>query len=352
MTGVAQAADHDWNKAFPRTGILFSETALFEMRDPQPGNPQALFAMALPLLGMGVPVDVVPLEGVVNTAYLDRFKVLMLSYDCCKPVRPEIHDALADWVRRGGVLVLLGGVSAYNEAPLWWRTHGYPSPMAHLLERLGLGNRTLTFVPQFARDIRSSTNGNGDNDYVAALDGLFDRLKGQDFVPRRIGFATDGDYPEANYLWTTLEPGRALPDFTVFGERKSGARFCDARGEIIYRFDLRDLKGLTVHADVANGYIIEVSGDAQQWNELANCVKRSGHETHDGSNRTTESLDLSIYVPGGTAYLRFRDPSPQDGWGPLLFRLTLDPVPGENYHEPSEDGPLVARDAYASPIPD
>jgi hypothetical protein len=45
MTGAAEAADHDWNKVFPRTGILFSETAMFEMRDPMPGTSQSLFSM-------------------------------------------------------------------------------------------------------------------------------------------------------------------------------------------------------------------------------------------------------------------------------------------------------------------
>ncbi|HTE18738.1 MAG TPA: hypothetical protein VK689_10205, partial [Armatimonadota bacterium] len=99
MTSIGPEKKHAWSGSAPRTGILFSESALYEMRDPQPSNPQSLFALALPLLSMGVPVDIVPLECATIRQYLDRFRILFLSYDFYKPLKAEVHTALARWVK-------------------------------------------------------------------------------------------------------------------------------------------------------------------------------------------------------------------------------------------------------------
>jgi hypothetical protein len=60
-----------------------------------------------------------------------------------KPLGPEVHQVLAQWVRNGGSLVVVDdGQDPYNRVREWWNTghRKYASPLAHLLEQLGLPN--------------------------------------------------------------------------------------------------------------------------------------------------------------------------------------------------------------------
>ena len=44
-----------------------------------------------------------------------------MTYEGMKPMTPEVHDALADWVKQGGALVFLGDDSdPYNAVRAWW----------------------------------------------------------------------------------------------------------------------------------------------------------------------------------------------------------------------------------------
>jgi hypothetical protein len=58
-----------------------------------------------------------------------------------KPPTAWVHQALADWVREGHVLILVGAGDAYNEVREWWNSADmdYVSPQAHLTELLDLG---------------------------------------------------------------------------------------------------------------------------------------------------------------------------------------------------------------------
>jgi hypothetical protein len=341
MGEVGRAKDAAWQSDCPRTGILFSETALFEMRDPRPSNPQALFAMALPLLSMGVPVDIVPLEAVTIDTYLSRFKVLVLSYDICKPSKPVYHEALLRWVRRGGTLLVLGGLSAYNDVPEWWRKAGVDSPVACLLRDAGVFQGKVELVPQKPGDISYSDNG----EMSRVLRGLYDGLHGADFRPRPLSFVPDGGWPEANYLWTAVDPGRVRKGARLEGGQVADFRFCDGPGYFTYRFDLQGLKAVRVQADVTHNYVIEASADESSWTELANSTRGAG-EVRDESNSATLAFDLAPWISSGTVFLRFRDPSPQDGWGPLLSRISLEASGTSEATPPPANAPLGLRDGY------
>ena len=52
---------------------------------------------------------------------LESFQVLLMTYEGMKPMTPEVHSALAAWVKNGGVLVFVGDDSdPYNKVRAWW----------------------------------------------------------------------------------------------------------------------------------------------------------------------------------------------------------------------------------------
>jgi len=43
-------------------------------------------------------------------------------------MKPDHNQAIADWVKKGGVLVFFGGSDPYNALPEWWTKAGFDSP--------------------------------------------------------------------------------------------------------------------------------------------------------------------------------------------------------------------------------
>ncbi len=100
------------------------------------------YGLALPLLKHGLPVRPIQLDNIRRfPGYLEDYKVLVLSYEYMKPEYPDIHNALSQWVRDGGVLIYIGdGKDPYHGVREWWNQckQVYNSPVEHLLECLGL----------------------------------------------------------------------------------------------------------------------------------------------------------------------------------------------------------------------
>jgi hypothetical protein len=128
-------------------GVLMSNSLMFQRfpvhagyDDPQFSN---FYGQTLPLLKRGIPVSLVHIE---NVGYPDTWKdlkVLVLSYSNMKPMKPEYHQHIAQWVKGGGALLYCGkDVDPYQSAMEWWNTGGnaYKAPSAHLFELLGLDN--------------------------------------------------------------------------------------------------------------------------------------------------------------------------------------------------------------------
>jgi len=53
-----------------------------------------------------MPVTPVQLENVTVPGYLNGFRLLLLTYHGLKPLSPEVHRPLAEWVNGGGALVI------------------------------------------------------------------------------------------------------------------------------------------------------------------------------------------------------------------------------------------------------
>jgi len=138
----------EWDCGSTGVGVLVSDSLMFERGDPAPSDPHLsqVYGLALPLLKRGIPVAPVQLENATLPKALDGFRVLLLSYQGMKPLTAEVHPPLADWVRKGGALIVCDDDSdPFNRVREWWNSNGsaYATPREHLFERLVLKREEL-----------------------------------------------------------------------------------------------------------------------------------------------------------------------------------------------------------------
>jgi len=117
--------------------------------DPQLSN---FYGQTLPLLKRGVPVSIVHLENVLYPETWHGIKVLILSYSNMKPLSAETHSYIADWVKKGGILVYCGRDNdPFQTVQEWWNKESfhYNAPSEHLFEKMDIdkspGNRIYYF---------------------------------------------------------------------------------------------------------------------------------------------------------------------------------------------------------------
>lgn len=126
-------------------GVLMSNSLMFQrfpthngFEDPQFSN---FYGQTLPLVKRGVPVQTVHMENLAYAPTLKDIKVLVMSYSNMKPISLEVHQHIADWVKKGGVLVYCGrDDDPYQSVMEWWNTKGqkYKAPSVHLFKLLGI----------------------------------------------------------------------------------------------------------------------------------------------------------------------------------------------------------------------
>src|SRR5882757_27938 len=138
----------EWDCGTLGAGVLVSDSLMFQRGQPTPSDPHLgnVYGMAMPMLMHGLPVTPVQLENAGISRYLDGFRILLLSYDGQKPLSPEVHAPLVDWVKRGGVLIFCDrDADPYLKVREWWNSGGknYTTPREHLFELLEPG-RTVS----------------------------------------------------------------------------------------------------------------------------------------------------------------------------------------------------------------
>jgi hypothetical protein len=142
--GDMKQEDVRWEIAGTRNvGVLVSDTMMFERADPNPSDASlgSFYGLAMPLIKRGVPVEPLQIESATAPGFLNRYKLLLLTYEGQKPPKPEFHQALAKWVRDGGALVVVDDDSdPYNTVREWWNTapYAYTTPRQHLFSVLGI----------------------------------------------------------------------------------------------------------------------------------------------------------------------------------------------------------------------
>ncbi|WP_449438536.1 hypothetical protein [Pedobacter steynii] len=126
-------------------GVLMSNSLMFQRfpdhkgyDDPQFSN---FYGQTLPLLKNGVPVQTVHMENLSFKETLKDIKVLVVSYANMKPVSADVHKYLADWVKKGGVLIYCGrDDDPYQSVMEWWNTKGnqFKVPSDHLFSLINV----------------------------------------------------------------------------------------------------------------------------------------------------------------------------------------------------------------------
>jgi hypothetical protein len=128
-------------------GVLVGNSMMFQRFPTHKGyeDPQlsGFYGMVMPLLKRGVPVETVHMENLGFAGALQHIKVLVMSYSNMKPLSPEVHTHLADWVKKGGMLIYYGRDNdPFQDVKEWWNTNGkqYKAPADHLFELMEIGN--------------------------------------------------------------------------------------------------------------------------------------------------------------------------------------------------------------------
>jgi hypothetical protein len=124
-------------------GVLVSDTMMFQRGGPHKSdeNLGSFYGLAMPLVKHAIPVEPVQIETSGQKGFLDRYKVLLLTYEGQKPPTPEFHQTLVDWVKAGGSLVVVDDDSdEFNKVREWWNTAplNLATPRLDLFEKLGL----------------------------------------------------------------------------------------------------------------------------------------------------------------------------------------------------------------------
>ena len=126
-------------------GILMGNSLMFQrfpthngFEDPQFSN---FYGQTFPLLKLGVPVETVHMENLTYAATLKDIKVLVVSYSNMKPASEQVHQYLADWVKKGGVLIYVGrDDDPYQAVMEWWNTkdNHFAAPSEHLFKLMNI----------------------------------------------------------------------------------------------------------------------------------------------------------------------------------------------------------------------
>lgn len=170
-------------------GVIVSDTLMFQRAEPTPSDPMLghFYGLALPLVKHGVPVEIVQLENTIYPPCLAPYKVLLLSYEGQKPLKPEYHDALAAWVKNGGRLLYVGDDSdPYHHVREWWNDNAAndKTPRMDLFARLGVtgeaGTRPQEIGSGLVRVLQESPahvqlRNDGADDIIRLIKDLYER---------------------------------------------------------------------------------------------------------------------------------------------------------------------------------
>lgn len=105
-------------------------------------------------------------------------------------------------------------------------------------------------------------------------------------------------------------------------------RFADGAASFTYRFAHLAVRYALLTLDMSGEYRVDISTDQKHWVPLINSGLTGNIDHH---NHGYYQADLMPYFRhSAVIYLRFTDNDPTGGWGPSLYHLILDFLPGLN----------------------
>lgn len=263
-----------WDTGTRGIATFVADSMGWQRGSPHASNYDCFYGLTLPLVYRGIPIQVAQLERTPEKGYLDPYKVILLSYDIMKPMKPEYNQAIADWVKKGGVLVFFGGTDAYNALPEWWKNAGFDSPQQDLYARLGVKDKLTSVTAsdgytEIAREKRYIRDASNRKLYRFDLKPF--AKSGTVYVRFRDSLPDDGWGP-AVYSAKLVADGRPIADFkTGSAEEKKfiaedsdsnfngEIRFADQDAYWIYKFDVPKGSSAVLEVDMANQFLVEVA---------------------------------------------------------------------------------------------
>ena len=97
---------------------------------------------------------------------------------------------------------------------------------------------------------------------------------------------------------------------------------CDATRSVTYLF--RGIEGQVAYVsiDLSQDFVIEASNDNEHFTRIVD-------SSEWGRQRDVRGIDLTpFFKTGSSVYLRFSDPSPENGWGPQIYHQTYTVLSG------------------------
>jgi hypothetical protein len=278
----------EWDCGTEGIATFIADSAMWQRGAPGPSDMADIYGLATPLLMRGVPAQVAHLDRVTDNGYLDPYHTLLLSYDAMKPQSREVNEALAQWVRGGGSLLVCGGDDPYCEADEWWRQAGFHGPTEHLLALVGLDpqHRRVVSGPTgeglWQTVARTDYTGrNVENQAVEEID-LSPFLREADavYVKFEDTLKEDGWGPLITQIelagtrggkeWAeTIAPGTDgeakliyHDDNTALTPGEPPARFVDGHRSIVYRLPFDRGSQAAMRVEIGNQYQISASSVA------------------------------------------------------------------------------------------
>lgn len=133
-----------WDRNYSKIGLLISDSMMLQRGGPSSTDEDLSFfyGLAMPLVKHGVLPQIMPLEHTAFAGFLDSVRILIFSYKAMKPMRPDYHAIIAEWVKAGNLIIFIDDLAdPFNKVVDWWNSgmYQYDSPAQHLFELLGIG---------------------------------------------------------------------------------------------------------------------------------------------------------------------------------------------------------------------
>ena len=255
-------------------GLFSSDTMDWEREPPSVSDLDGFFGLSLPAIEHGIPITVPSLERAGDPGYLQKYKVLVLPADLMKATSAAINNALANWIKAGGVLLIFGGYDPYNQQKTaWWSAAGFPSPPDELLHQLGLNlqpaivSRTTPQPDSAFSLLGSASNPSNPSVYntvtynltpFIASGSVIIRIENESSTAgapvsvRTVELSLNGSPQIAFATGTALESHFSSRDSKT--QLSDGARTADEGGEWEYRFDVPTGSQAAITLNIAGDY--------------------------------------------------------------------------------------------------